>query len=594
MFAKVLIANRGEIAVRVIRACRELGITSVAVYSDLDRDALHVRLADEAYALGGQTAAESYLNTDKILEIIERSGAEAVHPGYGFFSENTEFARAIGANGVTFIGPPPEAIEVMGDKVSSRIAAQGAGVAGVPGTTEFLTSADEVVAFGEEHGWPIAIKAAYGGGGRGMRVVQSAADAASALESAQSEALKGFGRSECYVERYLTWPRHIEMQVFADTHGNCVWLGERDCSSQRRHQKLIEESPAPAFPDDVRQAMGEAAVKVSQACGYVNAGTVEFLFQDGEFYFLEMNTRLQVEHPVTELVTGLDLVAEQLRVAAGEPLSFTQESVREGSRGHAIEVRINAENPAGGRFLPSPGRITKMRIPQGFGVRWDGGFEAGDEVSQFYDNLVGKLVVWGRDRDVAIARMLRALGELEIEGIATTVPADVAILSHPDFVAATHSTKWVEDTLDLSSVTSDAGAGAAVTAGDGEAPRVRRDVDVEVNGRKYSVAVWVPETEPVVAMSGGAGAPAARPRRAAAAAGAASAGSGKVAVPMQGTIVKVLVAVGDTVEAGQAVCVLEAMKMENNIAADKSGTVTEVKVAPGQSVGTGDIVVVID
>ena len=590
MFDKVLIANRGEIAVRVIRACRELGVTSVAVYSDLDREALHVRLADEAYALGGQTAADSYLNTEKILDIIERSGAQAVHPGYGFFSENTDFARAIGEKGVAFIGPPPEAIEVMGDKVSSRKAAEAAGVAGVPGTTEFLSSADEVVTFGDAHGWPVAIKAAFGGGGRGMRVVQSAADAASALESAQSEALKGFGRGECYVERYLTWPRHVEMQVFGDTHGNYVWLGERDCSAQRRHQKLIEESPAPEFPDDVRQAMGEAAVKVAAACGYVNAGTVEFLFQDGEFYFLEMNTRLQVEHPVTELVTGLDLVAEQLRVASGEPLSFTQESVRAGIRGHAIEIRINAENPAGGRFLPSPGPITRLRVPDGFGVRWDGGYEAGDEVSQYYDNLVGKLVVWGRDRDVAIARALRALEELEVAGIATTKPADIAILSHPDFRAATHSTKWVEDTLDLSSLAADTAAAPPAEADDAE-PKVKRDVDVEVNGRRYSVSVWVPDVGPVVVS----GAPAAaRPRRSAAAAGAAVAGSGKVAVPMQGTIVKVLVSVGDQVEAGQPVCVLEAMKMENNITADKAGTVSEVKVSPGQSVGTGDVVIVID
>jgi len=591
VLSKILIANRGEIAVRVIRACRELGITSVAVYSDLDRDSLHVRLADEAYSLGGRTAAESYLDTEKILDIIERCGADGVHPGYGFFSENTDFARAITARGVTFIGPPPEAIEVMGDKVSSRIAAQEAGVAGVPGTTEFLTSADEVVAFGEEHGWPVAIKAAFGGGGRGMRVVASPTDAAAALESAQSEALKGFGRAECYVERYLTWPRHIEMQVFADTHGNAVWLGERDCSSQRRHQKLIEESPAPEFPDEVRQAMGEAAVKVTRGCGYVNAGTVEFLFQDGEFYFLEMNTRLQVEHPVTEWVTGRDLVAEQIRVASGEPLSFSQDDIER--RGHAIEVRINAEDPAGGRFLPAPGPITRLRPPSGFGVRWDGGYEAGDEVSQFYDNLVGKLICWGADRDIAIARTIRALEEFEIGGIATTIPADLAILRHPDFVAARHSTKWVEDRLDLS------GTAAPTPALDAEGepaePKVRRDVDVEVNGRRFGVTVWVPESQVGAAVAAGTtGAKVAtRPRRSAGSS-AAAVGSGSVTVPMQGTIVKVLVNVGDTVEEGQTVCVLEAMKMENNIAADKAGTVTEIKVEAGQSVGSGDVVVTIE
>jgi acetyl-CoA/propionyl-CoA carboxylase biotin carboxyl carrier protein len=596
---KVLIANRGEIAVRVIRACRELGVASVAVYSDLDRDALHVRLADEAYSLGGQTAAESYLNTAAILDVIERSGADGVHPGYGFFSENTDFARAITAKGVAFIGPPPEAIEVMGDKVSSRIAAERAGVAGVPGTTEFLTSADEVVAFGDANGWPVAIKAAFGGGGRGMRVVASAGEAASAFESAQSEALKGFGRAECYVERYLTWPRHVEMQVFADTHGSCVWLGERDCSSQRRHQKLVEESPAPAFPEATRIAMGEAAVKVARACGYVNAGTVEFLYQDGEFFFLEMNTRLQVEHPVTELVTGLDLVAEQLRVASGEPLSFTQDEVLAGRRGHAIEVRVNAENPAGGRFLPAPGRITRLVVPQGFGVRWDGGYETGDEVSQYYDNLIGKLVVWGRDRPTAIARMRRALSEMVVEGIATTIPAHVAILAHPDFQAAEHSTKWVEERLDLSGVAAPAAARAdSAGAADGEAEaKVERDVDVEVDGRRYQVKVWVPASAAAAAPApaGGAlaaGAPAAR-RRSASGAGGGATGSGNVTVPMQGTIVKVLVAVGEAVEAGQAVCVLEAMKMENNINAERAGTVTEVKVAPGQSVGSGDIVVVI-
>jgi acetyl-CoA/propionyl-CoA carboxylase, biotin carboxylase, biotin carboxyl carrier protein len=591
VFTKVLIANRGEIAVRVIRACQELGVTTVAVYSELDRDALHVRIADEAYALGGQTAAESYLNTEAILDVIRRSGAEAVHPGYGFFSENTDFARSITDLGVAFVGPPPEAIEVMGDKVSSRKAAEAAGVAGVPGTTEFLTSADEVVAFGDEHGWPVAIKAAYGGGGRGMRVVASADDAAHALESAQSEALKGFGRAECYIERYLTWPRHIEMQIVGDRHGNCVWVSERDCSAQRRHQKLIEESPAPAFPDEIRQAMGAAAVKVAKACGYYNAGTVEFLYQDGDFYFLEMNTRLQVEHPITEMVSGIDLVREQLRVAAGEELSFTQDEIER--RGHSIEVRINAEDPAGGAFLPSPGRITTLVPPQGFGTRWDGGYESGDEVSQFYDNLVGKLIVWGDDRETAIRRMLRALREFRIEGIATTIPADIAILDHPDFHAAVHSTKWVEETLDLSDVR----ATTAAPADDDHEPKVERDVDVEVNGRRFAVKLWVPASQAgaVVAGAAAGAAVAARPRRAGGGGGsAAAAASGAVTVPMQGTIVKLLVEVGQEVEAGATVCVLEAMKMENNIVAEKAGTVTEVKVAAGDSVGSGDVVVIIE
>ncbi len=491
MLTKVLIANRGEIAVRVIRACKESGIATVAVYSDLDRDAMHVRLADEAFALGGETAAESYLNTDAILDAIARSGADGVHPGYGFFSENADFARAISEmDGVSWIGPPPEAIVVMGDKISSRHAATAANVDGVPGTDEPITTAAEVYAFAEEHGWPVAIKAAYGGGGRGMKVVHTSESVHEAIESAQREALAYFGRDEIYLEKYLTWPRHVEMQVIADTHGSCVWVGERDCSAQRRHQKLIEESPAPDFPDDVRRAMGEASVRVAQACGYVNAGTVEFLYQEGEFYFLEMNTRLQVEHPVTEMVSGLDLAAEQLRVAAGEPLSFTQDDID--LRGHAIEVRINAEDPAGGAFLPSPGRITALTVPQGFGVRWDGGYAEGDEVSQFYDNLVGKLIVWGADREIARKRMLRALDELVVEGVATTAPAHVAILSHPDFAAAEHSTKWVEETLDLSGV----GAPApAAPADDEEAePKVRRDVDVEVNGKRFAVKVWVPES----------------------------------------------------------------------------------------------------
>jgi acetyl-CoA/propionyl-CoA carboxylase biotin carboxyl carrier protein len=565
-----------------------MGIATVAVYSDLDRDALHVRLADEAYALGGTTAAESYLNTELILDVIERSGADGVHPGYGFFSENTDFARAITERGVTFIGPPPGAIEIMGDKVSSRIAAQAAGVQGVPGTTEFLNDASEVIAFGKAHGWPVAIKAAYGGGGRGMRVVRSEDEAAEAFDSARSEALKGFGRDECYVERYLTWPRHIEMQIIGDTHGNCVWIAERDCSAQRRHQKLVEESPAPNFPPEIRQAMGEAAVTVAKACGYFNAGTVEFLFQDGEFYFLEMNTRLQVEHPVTEMVSGIDLVAEQIRVASGLPLSFTQESIE--LRGHAIEIRINAEDPAQGKFLPSPGHITTLVPPAGFGTRWDGGYESGDTVSQYYDNLVGKLICWGSDRETAIRRTLRALREFRIEGISTTIPADLAILEHQDFVDGIHSTKWVEDTLDLSNV----GSTATVADGESEA-KVQRDVDVEVNGKRFSVKVFVPESQAGAVVAGGSAGGASRPRRSGGSGGAgAGGGSGAVAVPMQGTIVKILVEVGQEVEAGATVCVLEAMKMENNITAEKAGTVKEIKVAVGDSVGSGDVVVVIE
>jgi acetyl-CoA/propionyl-CoA carboxylase, biotin carboxylase, biotin carboxyl carrier protein len=581
---KILIANRGEIAVRVIRTCREMGIATVAVYSNLDRDALHVRMADEAYALGGETAAESYLNTEAILSAIEKSGADGVHPGYGFFSENTDFARAITDRGVTFIGPPPEAIEVMGDKISSRIAAEKAGVAGVPGRSEPLTSPDEVVAFGEEAGWPLAIKAAYGGGGRGMKVVESATEAAEAMESAAREAQAYFGRPEIYVERYLGWPRHVEMQVLGDTHGNMLWLGERDCSAQRRHQKLVEESPAPLFPDEVRQAMGQAAVKVSKACGYYNAGTVEFLFQDGEFFFLEMNTRLQVEHPVTELVTGLDLVAWQIRIASGEELTFGQDDVQR--NGHAIEIRINAEDPSGGRFSPSPGTITKFTTPSGPGVRLDAGYESGDNVSQFYDNLVAKLIVWAPDRESARRRMLRALDETEITGIATTIPADIAILTHPDFAEAKHSTKWVEDVLDLSQLTITPPEPAP--AADDAIPTVQRDVTAEVDGRRFSIKLWVPDLGPV---AGPQGVP--RPKRAAQAAAGAS-GSGDVAVPMQGTIVKVLVAVGDTVEVGQTIVLLEAMKMENAVNAEKDGVVKEVRVSAGASVGAGDIVAVIE
>ncbi|MFZ9775651.1 MAG: acetyl/propionyl/methylcrotonyl-CoA carboxylase subunit alpha [Ilumatobacteraceae bacterium] len=577
---KILIANRGEIAVRVIRTAREMGIATVAVYSELDRNALHVRLADEAYALGGETAAQSYLNTDAILDVIRKSGADAVHPGYGFFSENADFAQAITDMGVAFIGPPPAAIVEMGDKVSSRKAALRGGAPIVPGTTEFVHTADEIVAFGAEHGWPVAIKAAFGGGGRGMKVVKDAASVQEAMDSAKRESKAFFGRDEIYVERYLTWPRHVEVQLVGDKHGNVVWVSTRDCSAQRRHQKLIEEAPAPALPAGVEDAMGEAAVKAARAVGYYNAGTVEFIYQDGEFFFLEMNTRLQVEHPVSEAITGIDLVEWQIRVADGEKLPMTQSDVNDLRRGHAIEIRINAENPAGGKFLPSPGTISSLKTPDGFGVRFDGGYEAGDTISQYYDNLVGKLIVWGKDRASAIARTIRALEELKVEGVHTTIPADLAILRHPDFAAMQHSTKWVEERLDLSNVSSELSTGEPPAAG-----LVERTTTVEVNGKRFEVRAWVPESGSVSTS----------PRRAPRASGAATGGAatGDVVAPMQGTIVKVLVEVGQEVNAGDAVVVLEAMKMENQLQADKAGTVSAVKVKAGDKVGSGDVLVVV-
>jgi len=577
---KILIANRGEIAVRVIRTAREMGIATVAVYSELDRNALHVRLADEAYALGGETAAQSYLNTGAILDAIRKSGADAVHPGYGFFSENADFAQAITDLGVAFIGPPPAAIIEMGDKVSSRKAALRGGAPIVPGTTEFVTSAAEIVKFGKDNGWPIAIKAAFGGGGRGMKVVKEAASVQEAMDSAQRESKAFFGRDEIYVERYLTWPRHIEVQLVGDKHGNVVWVSTRDCSAQRRHQKLIEEAPAPALPDGVEEAMGEAAVKAAKAVGYYNAGTVEFIYQDGDFFFLEMNTRLQVEHPVSEMITGIDLVEWQIRVADGEKLPMTQKQVNALRRGHSIEIRINAENPAGGKFLPSPGTISALKVPDGFGVRFDGGYEAGDTISQYYDNLIGKLIVWGKDRPTAIARTIRALDELQVEGVHTTIPADLAILRHPDFAAMQHSTKWVEEKLDLSGVNPRVTPAEPPTAG-----LVEKTTTVEVNGKRFEVKAWVPE-------AGGA-APVARRAPRASAAASSLAGAGSVVAPMQGTIVKVLVEVGQHVKAGDPVVVLEAMKMENQLQADKAGAVTSVNVKPGDKVGSGDVLVVI-
>ena len=494
--------------------------------------------------------------------------------------------------GVEFIGPPPTAMDEMSDKVSSRLAAIRGGAPVVPGTTEFAQGPDEIKAFGNEFGWPVCIKAAFGGGGRGMKVVQTEAEVDDAMASAQREAKAFFGRDEVYVERYLTWPRHVEIQLVGDKHGNCVWISSRDCSAQRRHQKLVEEAPAPNLPDGVEQAMGEAAVKAAKAVGYYGAGTVEFIFQDGEFFFLEMNTRLQVEHPVSEMITDIDLVEWQIRVAAGEELPMTQAEVDASRRGHSIEIRINAEDVAGGKFLPSPGPITKLLAPDGFGVRFDSGYHSGDEISQYYDNLVGKLVVWGRDRAVAIARTIRALDELVVEGVATTIPADLAILKHPDFAAVTHSTKWVEEVLDLDGVGGKS-ENSAPDADDADAePKVKRSTTVEVNGKRFDVNMWVPETSTVAVAAGAA--PKKTRRSSSSSGGASAIASGSVEAPMQGTIVKVLVEVGQTVEVGAGIVVLEAMKMENQINAEKAGTVKEIKVATGDTVGGGDILAVIE
>ncbi|GAA2312976.1 acetyl/propionyl/methylcrotonyl-CoA carboxylase subunit alpha [Streptomyces violaceusniger] len=577
MLKKVLIANRGEIAVRVIRTCRELGVSTVAVHSGPDRDSLPVRHADACYPLGGRTAAETYLDRDALLAVVERSGADGVHPGYGFLSEDAEFAQAVLDRGVAFIGPPPDVIATMGDKISARRTARAAGVPVLPGGGEPLCDVGELVQFGEEHGWPTAVKAAFGGGGRGMRVIASADGAADAMAAAEREALASCGRPELYAERFLDRPRHIETQVLADTHGNVVWLGERDCTAQRRHRKLIEECPAPGLPDEVRRAMGEASVRLARACHYTGVGTVEFLYQDGAFFFLEMNTRLQVEHPVTELVTGLDLVEWQLRVTSGERLAFGQDDIA--VTGHAIEVRINAEDPTGGRFTPSTGTLTRFDTPSGPGVRVDSGYATGETVGPYYDSLVAKAAVWAPDRDRARARTLRALDETRIEGVATSLPAQRAILGHPDFAAVRHSTNWVDRDLDLSAVRASSAPAQAPEPPEPPQPRrwrSRRGVP--------SLTTWPP--------NGTAEAP--KPRRDDTRPGGTSVPSpGSVVAPAQGTVVGLPVSPGDAVRAGDAVCVIEAMKMETTVRAPVTGRVTELRVAAGEQVASGAIVAVI-
>jgi len=579
MLRAVLVANRGEIALRILRACRELGIGTVAVYSEADRDAPWLRLADQAFLLGPAAPAQSYLDGARILEVARRSGAEAIHPGYGFLSENADFAQAVVEQGLTWIGPPPAAITAMGDKLSARAAAQAAGVPVVPGTMEPTDDPAVVRAFADEHGYPVAIKAAYGGGGRGLRVVEREADLAAALEGAQREAVTAFGRGEVYVERYLTRPRHIEIQVLADTYGTCLSLGERDCSAQRRHQKLIEEAPAPGFDPQVRQQMGDAAVRLARSVGYVGAGTCEFLFEDGRFHFLEMNTRLQVEHPVTELVTGLDLVHWQLRIAAGEELPFTQDDIV--LRGHAIEVRVNAEHVAAG-FVPSPGTVTAWREPGGPGVRVDSGVEAGWEIPRAYDSLLAKLIVYGADRDTARGRLKRAIDEFVVEGVPTTLDFDRFAADHPDFVRGDVSTVSVEREWDLSPIPPSPQA-AGSPAAEPKAPS--RSFTVEVGGKRLEVALFEPE-DPRAAR---------RPRRERDRRGGGGSGAtGDLLAPMQGTIVKTAVEAGASVEAGDTVMVLEAMKMENQIPSHRAGTVTALHVAAGDVVNAGDLLATIE
>ena len=578
-FTKILVANRGEIAVRICRTLRELDIGSVAIYSEADRGSLHAAYADEAYLVGAGTPAESYLNQERILDAAKRSSAEAVHPGYGFLAENPDFARAVEAAGVVWIGPPAEAMELMGSKVAARQTMSAAGVPIIPGTTEPVDSADEVRQLGDEYGWPIAIKASAGGGGKGLKVVASPEEVERAYEAARREGQAYFSDDAVYVERYLEDPRHVEVQVLADHHGSVIHLGERDCTIQRRHQKLVEETPSPAVDEELRARIGAIAVDAARAVGYRSAGTIEgLLSREGEYFFLEMNTRLQVEHTVTELVTGLDLVREQVLIAAGEPLSLTQDDLR--LTGHAIECRINAEDPSTG-FLPTPGRIARYREPSGPGVRVDSGVTEGSEVIGLYDPLVAKLCVHGVDRDHARRRMLRALGEYEIDGITTLVAFHRALLAHPCFAAGetcravTESEELAEHAKQLSHR-----ATSVVAAADG---RLREQVlRAEVEGRRFEVRLLQPEP-PHAEL-------ARRRRDRDAQGGHHGAARDAIVTPMQGTVLAVEVAEGDQVEAGQVVCVVEAMKMENEITTPRAGTVSSLSVEPGQSVSTGQVV----
>jgi acetyl-CoA/propionyl-CoA carboxylase biotin carboxyl carrier protein len=581
-FSKVLVANRGEIAIRIFRTLRELGIGTVAVYSEVDRDSLHVRAADEAYLVGPGPPAESYLHQERLLEVARRAGVRAVHPGYGFLAENAGFARAVARAGLVWIGPPGEAIEVMGSKTAARERMAAAGIPVVPGTTEPVSSAEEVLRLGDELGWPLAIKASAGGGGKGLKVVRGPDEAERALESARREGKAYFADASVYVEQYLEDPRHVEVQVLADGYGSVVHLGERDCTIQRRHQKLVEETPSPAVDAELRERIGGIAVEAARAVGYRSAGTIEgLLSREGEYFFLEMNTRIQVEHTVTEMATGLDLVREQVLIAAGEPLSLRREDVR--LTGHAIECRINAEDPSNG-FLPSPGRITGYREPGGPGVRVDSGVAAGAQVPELYDPLVAKLVVHGVDREHARRRMLRALEEFEIGGITTLLGFHRALLEHPCFVegGTCHGVVESEELAERAKQLSHQQTTVPARA-DGAPTRARR-LTLELEGRRYEVDALVPEP-PYAEL--------ARKRRERASSGAHTGAKDAVVTPMQGTVLAVEVAEGDEVQPGQVICIVEAMKMENEITAHRAGVITELAIEPRQAVSHGQVLCVI-
>ena len=582
--SKILIANRGEIAVRVIRAARDEGLQTVAVYADPDRDSLHVKLADEAYALGGSTAAQSYLVMDKLIEVAIRSGADAVHPGYGFLSENAQFAQKCIDAGLTWIGPSPQSITRLGDKVAARHIAQKVGAPLVPGTKDPVKSADEVVAFADEHGLPIAVKAAFGGGGRGIKVARDRESIVEMYESAVREATAAFGRGECFIERFLDSPRHVETQCLADAHGNVVVVSTRDCSLQRRNQKLVEEAPAPYLSDEQTKRLYEASRAILREAGYQGAGTCEFLVgTDGTISFLEVNTRLQVEHPVSEEISGLDLVREQFRIARGEKIEEKDPVLR----GHSFEFRINGEDP-GRSFMPAPGTIEKLNVPTGPGVRWDSGFVAGDVIGGNFDSMLAKLIVTGADREQALQRARRALSELSIEGMPTVIPFHRVILEDPAFVPAEGEdfkvhTRWIETEFNNTIPMYD-GAPGSVDSGEDE----RTTVVVEVNGKRMEVSL--PEM-------GGAAKPAAKPasksRKSRSSRAAAKAGGDELTSPMQGTIVKVAVSDGDTVAEGDLILVLEAMKMEQPITAHKAGKVSGLSAKPGDTVTSGAVLATI-